>query len=199
MSYTSIMLVHGSKFIQTPVLSLQTGTKIADIARAIIDPRNLTIAAYEVAGPTLTQAPAYLRLQEIREISPIGMIVDSADELVGTDDVINLQKIIDINFNLIGLPVFDETKRRLGKVIDYTIETDGFVIQQISLSRGFLQSLSDSGLLIHRSQILEVTDTEIIVKTTAKKAAAQPVRESQVRNYANPFRSPSPQPESIDA
>lgn len=186
------MLMLGSRFYQRPVMSLQTGGRLATTGLPVIDPGALKIVAFQVEGPLLTERPAFLRIQEIREIAPMGMIVDSADDIVGLEDVISLKKLYDIEFELLDMPVIDEHKKKIGKVEDYTLETGGFVIQQIRVKRGILQGLNDTGLLIHRDQIVKVTDNEIIVKSTAKKAA-EPVTEAVRGEFVNPFRNPAPQ------
>ena len=99
------MLVLGSRFHNTPVMSLQTGARLATTIRPIVDPTNLTVIAFEVDGPLLSEKPAFLRVEEIREVAPIGMIVDSNDEIVGLDDVIKLKKIYGLEFELVGMPV----------------------------------------------------------------------------------------------
>lgn len=188
------MLVLGSRFHHTPIMSLQTGTKLAQTTEAIIDPRTLSIAAFELEGPLLSQTPAYLRVNEIREVSSIGMIIDSNDEIIAKGDVIALDSLLEIDFKLIGLAVVDELKHKLGKVEDYTLETGDFVIQQIHVKRGLLRGLTDTGLLIHRSQVIEITDTYIVVKTTAKRVVS-PVETATRHEYVNPFRQ-SPQPDT---
>lgn len=192
------MLLFGSRLIGTPVMSLQTGARLAQVKTPIIDPADLKIIAYEVDGPLLHERPAFLRTNDIREMGRLGMIVDDSDELVGLDDVIQIEKLYKLGFPLIGMPVIDEQKYKLGKVENYTLETDGFVIQQLHIRRGLLRSLSDTGILVHRSQIVEINDDNIIVKSTAKKISA-PVAEPVVQlDYVNPFRKPTsqPQPES---
>lgn len=195
------MLVLGSRFDETPIMSLQTGGKLAQTSRPIIDPSNLMIKAFEVEGPLLSERPAFVRINDIREIAQIGMIIDDNDELVGLDDVIEIKKLYDIDFNVIGMPVIDERKHKLGKVEDFTVETGSFVIQQLHVKRGLLKGFSDTGLLISRSQIIEITDNEIIVRSTGKKAFAEPVIEATRHEYVNPFRAPKPQsePSSSDA
>ncbi len=188
------MLVLGSRFHHTPIMSLQTGTRLAQTSRAIIDPRSLSIAAYELEGPLLSHNPAYLRVDEVREVSSIGMIVDSNEEIIAQGDVISLDNLLHMNFELIGLSVIDELQHKLGKVEDYTLETGSFVIQQLHIKRGFFKGLADTGLLISRSQIVEITDTEIIVKTTAKRIV-HPVDSATRHDYVNPFRQ-SPQPDN---
>lgn len=187
------MLLLGSRIIGIPIMGLQTGTKLASIKLPIINPSNLNIIAYEVDGFLLSERPSFLRVADVRELSDIGMIIDSNDEFVGVQDVIVLQKIYELNFSLIGLKVIDETKHKLGKVSDYTIDTDSFIIQQLNVKQGIIKGLAEAELLIHRSQIIEINDYSIIVRTTAKKL--EPITKPSQLNYMNPFRSTAPQTE----
>jgi len=187
------MLLHGSKIIGTPIMGLQTGSELAKTKRAIVDPRNLAVIAYTLEGALLGNDSLALRVADIRELSNIGMIIDSSDEFVDPADIINLQKVLDFGFELIGMAVVDETKHKLGKVVDYTLDPTSFVIQQLTVKRPILRSFNDTELLIHRSQVVEITDTVIIVKMTAQKT--EPLKEA-VRNYQNPFRNTAPQPET---
>jgi len=192
------MLVLGTRLNETPVMSLQTGTRLAQTGAPLINPANLKIIAFKLEGPLLTEHPSFLRTADIREIGAIGMIIDSSDELIGLDDVIKIKELYELNFSLIGMNVVDEHKHKLGKVDGYTVETGSFVIQQLNVKRGLLRGLNDTGLLIHRSQITEINDTTIIVKTTAKKISPEPVLQATRHDYINPFRNPMPQPEQID-
>lgn len=188
------MLILGSRLLNTPVMSLQTGTKLASTVKPIIDPANLHILGYEVDGALLAEKPSFVRTADIREYGRIGMIIDSNDELVGLDDVIQIKKIYDLEFSLIGLQVIDEHKRKLGKVDDYTLDTGDFLIQQLNVRRGFIQGLTDTGLLINRSQIIEINNTAIIVKSPSVKSA-EPVMQAIRGEFVNPFRTP-PKPHS---
>ena len=192
------MLILGSRLHDTAVMSLQTGTRLARIGKPLIDPANLKIMAYEVDGPLLTEHPSFLRTDDIREMGTIGMIIDSTDELVGLHDIIKLEELHSHNFQLIGMPVIDEHRHKLGKVEDYTLETGDFIIQQLNIKRGIIKGLTDTGLLVHRSQITEINDKVIIVKSTSKKLPT-PVMKAAQHEYVNPFRgtsAPQPEPES---
>lgn len=188
------MLILGSRFNDTPVMSLQTGTRLARTSVPLIDPTNLRIMAYQVDGPLLTEHPSFLRTDDIREMGAVGMIIDSTDELIGLHDVIKLEALHELNFGLVGMPVIDEHKHKLGKVEDYTLETSNFVIQQLNVRRGLIKSLTDTGMLIHRSQITEINDNAIIVKSAHNKIPS-PVMEATRKAYVNPFRSNAPQTE----
>jgi len=181
-------------------MSLQTGGKLGHTSRPIIDPANLHIIAYEVDGPLLAQRPSFLRTADIRELGRLGMIIDSSDELVGLEDVLKIEKLYKLGFPLTGMSVVDEHKHRLGKVTDYTVDTLQFVIQQIHVTKGFFAGLADTGNLIHRSQIIEINDKAIIVKSATKKSV-EPIMESLRTEFVNPFKKPAsagqPKPETL--
>ena len=158
------MLISADRFLNIPVMSLQTGSELARTSREIINPKNLSIIAYELEGRLLDQRPSLLRIDDVREIGPLGMIIDSTDEIIGIDDVITIKEIYDINFALKDKLVIDEKNKKIGKVIGYTLAAGNFIIQQLRIRRPFLKSFGDTELLIHRSQIIKVTDDKIIVK-----------------------------------
>ena len=183
------MLILGSRLTNTPIMGLQTGTRLAVTKTPIIDPSNLKIIAYEVDGPLLSERPSLIRIADVRELSDIGMIIDSNDEFIGVKDVIAIQKIYDLGFQLLGLNVIDENKHKLGKVSDYTVDSSDFVIQQLNVDRSIMRSLTETGLLVHRSQIIEINDTTITVRSTNKKL--EPIKDIAKLTYLNPFRSSS--------
>jgi uncharacterized protein YrrD len=168
-------------------MSLQTGGRLAITQKPIIDPSNLKIVAFEVEGQLLSERPALLRVDDIREMGRVGMIVNSNDEFIGVHDVIKIEKLYELGFPLVGMTVIDDTKHRLGKVEDYTVDTDSFVIQQLTVQRGFFKGLTDTGLLISRTQIIEINDNEIIVSSSAQKSIA-PVMQASRNEFINPFR-----------
>lgn len=185
------MLLMGSKLIGIPIVGLQTGTKLASTKAPVIDPSNLRVMAYEINGPLLSERPSFIRIADVRELGEAGMIVDSSDEFVGVKDIIALQKIYELNFKLIGLKVTDEAGHKLGRVDDYSLDSDSFVIQHLNVNHGIFKSISESGLMIHRSQIIEINNHSIIVRTTAKKL--EPIIKPDKLSYVNPFRTPAPQ------
>ncbi len=190
------MILLGSTLINAPVIGLQTGAELARTKAPIIDPASLTILAYELEGPLLAEHPSLLCLADVRELSSMGLIVDSSDEFVLPEDVIKLGEIYKLNFALVGMNVTDEKRSKLGKVVDYTLDTGGFIVQQLTVRRPLLQSLNDTELLIHRSQIIEINDSAIVVHSEAK--APEPELHEVVGSYVNPFRKSEPAQESTD-
>lgn len=181
------MLITGDKLLNTPVLGLQTGSELARTKKAVIDPANLKIHAYELQGPLLTIQPSLLRIADVREISDIGLIVDSSDEFVGIDDVIKLGELYNLHFDPLDMDVVDVKGGKLGKVHGYTVNATDFIIHQLSVKRPFFKSLSDTELLIHRSQITEINNKAIVVHSEAE--IPEPLINSVRSSYVNPFRS----------
>ena len=188
------MLLSGSQLIGTPIMGLQTGKELARASAAIVNPHNLSIIAYQVAGPHLDSDPSYIRTIDIRELGNLGMIIDSSEEFIEPDDIITDKPIYDIGFELEGKHVIDKEKAKIGKVIDYIVNVDTFVVEQLVVKRPLLKSFHDDELLIHRDQIIEVTDDTIVIKSG--KASMKAKKATPSRHYVNPFRQTAPQPET---
>lgn len=189
------MLLLGSRLRQTPVMSLQTGGELARTLEPVIDPGTLTIVAYTADGPLLAEHPMIIRIADTRELSDIGLIVDSIDEFVAPGDVIKLKELIDLSFKLDGMKVTDEKRRSLGKISDYNVDTTTFTVVQLTVKRPLMQRFNDTELLVHRSQIIEINDEAIVIHSEKK------VPEHTALNapgaYVNPFRK-KPAAESIE-
>jgi len=175
MEYNISMLALSTQISGTPIMSLQNGGELGIAEKAIIDPRKLQVSRI--------LETSVLHTSDIRELGPLGIIVDSADSIMVLDeDLVRLQEVVNLNFELIGLQVIDDTKQKLGKIVDYTLETDGFYIQKIHVSQSMLKNITNTNLIIHRSQIIEITDTKVIVKSATIKQS------TKISQMINPFR-----------
>lgn len=191
------MLISSSRLIGTPVMSLQTGGRLAVTKAALIDPRSLFILAFELDGNQLDQHPSFVTVRDIREIGTMGMIVDSSDEFIGLGDVIKIQEVYSFNFKLDNLLVKDEKGRRVGKVNSYSVEPGSFLVKQLRVRRPLLKSLTDTELLIDRSQIVEISNEAVVIK--AEDQSVRSHVKAAAGAYTNPFRNTAtPQPETIN-
>lgn len=190
------MILLESTLSNIPIMGVQTGGELARLATPIIDPASLSIVAYVVSGRLLSHHPIYLRIADIRELSDIGVIIDSIDEFVEPGDVIKIDEIVRLQFALTNMRVRDEKGTNLGKVVDFTIDTGSFYIQQLTIRRPLMYSFTDTELLIHRTQIIEINDKAIVVHSHAQ--APEPERTEVVGSYVNPFRKTDSVPDAID-
>lgn len=176
------MLLLSTQINGAPVMSLQSGTKLGVIGDPIIDPRKLQVVAYYVLGPRVS-APSVVHIDDIREYGPLGFIVDSADEVMQLDDdLVRLQEVIKFNYTLINKPVIDDLKKKLGKVSDYTLESESFLVQKLHVTQSVVKNFNSTDLIIHRSQIIEVTDSNILVRS------ATIPKQMGLAQALNPFR-----------
>jgi len=188
------MLVLRDRVIDTPIMSLQTGGMIAHTEKAIIDPRSLAVVAFYCAGPMLDVDPAILHTSDIRETGPMGFIVDNSDKIMSPEDLVRLQEVIDLNFQLDNKPVIDDTGRKVGHVVDYAVDTDSFLIIKLHVRPGLLQAFQIAEVIIDRQQIVKVSDKHIVVKSPTIKVR-EPVKTTHT---GNPFRAAHPQPDMIE-
>ena len=171
-----------------PVMSLQTGSAIGWVKKAYLDSDNLKIAVLELQGPLIGKSSEkYLDVKSIREYSEYGFIVDSAEDLFDVVDVQKLRRIVDLDYDIIGLKVISSRKSHLGRIKDYTVTSDDLMLQQLVVQRPTWKSFLDSELLIPRKEIVEVNNKSVIVKDDEKTIRAKS-EEDFVPNYVNPFR-----------
>lgn len=163
------MLVLKDRLIGINVMSLHTGAKIAQVENVIVDPRHLKITAFYLGGDHLDFSPAVLGVTDVREFSDIGLIVDSANEIVSPNDLVRLQEVLKFNFKLDGLPVFDDIGKKIGNVNNYAVETKTFYIAKIHVNPGLFKFFGNAEVIIGRNQILEINNKQIVVKSATVK------------------------------
>ena len=184
------MLVSANRLIGTRILSMQSAGPIGAISAPIVEPETFKILAFYLSGPLVANRENnILDVQSIREYSSFGCVVDSIDELIAKDDVIKISKAIDLKFNPIGLKVETKKGNKLGRVIDFTVTSEDYMIQQIIVKRPLVKSFTDPELTIPRKEIVEVTDFKIIVKDEEKVIKEKAKKEEFIPNFVNPFRN----------
>lgn len=170
------MLRLSNTLLGLQVMSLRTGSPIGTANKMIINPNNLKVEGWYVLD-RFTKTPYILLASEIRDLVPQGLAVNDHDALSELDDLVRLKPIIDINYDLHGKKVFSESGKKYGKITDYAIETNGFFVKKIYATQTIVKSLSGGNLSIDRSQVVEITDTKIIIDDATEKvgsAARQP-------------------------
>ncbi len=185
------MLILSKRLYNTPIMSLQTGGELGRTRDALIDPATLDILAYRLTGSHLEHDSTIVLTRDIREFGSIGIIIDSSDELIDENEVIKVKQIADLHFTLIGITVKQKDGKQLGKVHDYALDAHTFSIQQLYVKQSIFRSFSTHEVIINRSQIIEINNSEIIVDTTSlkEKAVVEPLDNPPI---TNPFRSTNP-------
>ena len=170
------MQVFAHQLIGVPILGIHVGGQIAVTSGLIIDPADLKIRAFRCQGEGKQEL--LLLPQDIRQSGAQGLIVDSEESLANPEDIVRLQPLLKQPFTIVGMPVVTQMGRAVGKVESYTIDPEHYQVQKLYIQKPLLQSLMGASVVIDRSQIVDVTSTQIIVKDTdipAKQAAVNPL------------------------
>lgn len=157
------MLLLSQSIINKPVLSLRTGSQIAQVTGFIVNPNNFKIEGF-YCYDLLTKKTLILLYQDVRNIIGQGVIVNDHDVLSSPDILVRLKDILEINYVLIGKPVVTIGKQKVGKVKDFAIDNETFFVQKLYAGRSLIKSINKGQLSIDRTQIIEVTDTNIIIQ-----------------------------------
>lgn len=168
------MLALGAQFTTKQILSLRTGAPVGTTLAPIINPNNLKIEAWH-AEDRFDKRRGVLLAQDIRDVLAQGFVVNDHDAITDPHELVRLEKLLQINFELVGKPVYTNHKKRIGKVADYSFDKDTFMIHKLYIAESVFKNFSGGTRLIDRSQVIEITDRKIVVReATAQSSAAMP-------------------------
>lgn len=162
-SYTNGMLQLSNAFADKNVMSLRTGAAVATITRPILNPNNLKIEGF-FCQDLYDRKELVMLYQDIREMLPQGFVVDDHDVLVEPSELVRLQDIIQLNFQLINMPVVTSNKEKIGKVNDFATEIESMFVQKLYVTRSMFKSFSNGQLSVDRNQIIEINDNRILIQ-----------------------------------
>lgn len=157
------MLQLSATLINCPVLSLRTGSPVATTTAPIINPNNLKIEGFYCQDDNNRKKEVVLLYQDIRDIIPQGFVINDYDVLVEPGELIRLQEVLQLRFDLLGKQVVTTGGDRLGKVSDYATETTTMFVQKIYVSQSIFKNFMGGNLGIDRTQIIEITSKRIVV------------------------------------
>lgn len=173
------MLRLSSHFANQPIFSVHAGGKVGELSRYIINPDKLMVEGFYVSRGGIDTGQILL-VQDIREVTVQGYVIDHEEKFADPSELIRLKDVLKLEYDLMGLKVQTESGKRLGKVEDFIVNDDGWMIQKIHVRQPSWKSMLQSALVISRTQIIEVTDRRIIVsdgviKTGATAHAPEPI------------------------
>lgn len=167
--YTTYMLILGSSFASFKILSLRSGTPVGTVIGHLINPHKLRIDGLWCKA-SVSKKPLLLLAQDIREISPSGIVVDDEDVMVDPSEVIRLKTIIDLHFELLEKKTLSG-RLPLGKVADYAVDSDTLFVQKLYISPAIWKKIKTERLTIDRSQIIEVSHSYVRVSGGEQKSS----------------------------
>lgn len=157
------MLQLSASLLNKDIFSLRTGQPVAQITGAIFNPNNLKVEGFYCAD-SFNKRELILLYQDIREVVQDGFVINDHDVLAEASELVRLKEVLDLRFELLGKQVETLSKKKVGKVSDYAVETETMFVQKIYVSQSILRSFTGGSLSIDRTQINEITDKRIIIQ-----------------------------------
>lgn len=171
------MLYFGTKFINTGLFSIRSAGRIGTVDDLVINPHNLHIDGFYCSAMN-GQADGVVVDLDVREINAKGIIINDHEDISAADELVRLTPIIELQFQLIGKPVY-AGKSKVGKVTDFAVDTKSLFIQKLYVQPTLLKSMSVSQLIFDRQSIIEVTDHKVVVsgpEQTVNSSVRQSIR-----------------------
>lgn len=157
------MLQLSATFINKPVMSLRTGAQVATVVSPLINPNNLKIEAF-YCQDTRSRQRLVLLAQDIRDVISQGVVINDHDVLSEPEDLVRLRKVMEIDLQIMGMPVVTVNKHKVGKINDYAADTQTLYIQKLYVAQPLIKSLSGGQLSVDRNQIVEITNRKIVIQ-----------------------------------
>lgn len=133
----------------------------------IINPNNLKIEGFYCQDSRRKQL--ILVAQDVRDVLPQGIVVNDLDVLTDPSELVRLESVLNLNFEILGKPVVTTEKQKLGKVNDYATETESLFIKKLYVAQSLFKNFTGGNLGIDRTQIVEITDKKIVIQDLEAK------------------------------
>lgn len=186
------MQIMGSKLEKYPILSMHLAGKIAEVKLTIVSPHNLKVIGFLVDGPMIgREVGEVLDTQSVREFSRIGMIINSEDDLRMRGDIIKIEEVLNLGFDLVGKKMITKKGTKLGRIVDFVMDTESFMIMNLIVRRPLLKAINDPELVVGRKQVVEINNSFVVVKDEEEKIKKEVRKKDFVPNFSNPFREPN--------
>lgn len=155
--YPKTMLKLYSQLIGLPFYLLDEEQKGGIITQLILDPeRGNLVALITVGGQWIAALDVAPFNGEYWEIS-------SGDALLEEGELVRVMEISEKKRWLIHKPVVTKDGEYLGRIDDFVMEMETLTLAQLYVTKKFL-FLTSEKRIIHRSEILEITEKSVVVK-----------------------------------
>jgi len=157
------MLLEQSKIVGLPVGALDAGKRVAQVAEVVVSPEKGKILGYLLkVGFWPLQVYRVVLAEEVVGLDRNGLVVAKEEVVVPPEEIVRIHRLLKEKFHLVGLPVeTKKTKKRLGRVYDFLIETTTHSIVKLYVKGWFTH------FLIPFSQVVKIEKNKIVVKENA--------------------------------
>jgi len=165
------MLIELSKLPDTPVGSFEEGGFVGKVQKPIINPEEGRLIGFLVKTGGFFGKDKIASIGDVIDIDRGGLVLRSSDCLVEKDEIVRISEIIKTNFKLINLKAVQKNSKFIGRVKDALIDSNTGDIMRLYVRRYFQE------FVFERSQIVEITLKNVVLKTDKTQKVKKPVAE----------------------
>jgi len=148
------------------IISLDSNRILGTLNEIIIDPENGKILGLLVNAGILGKKKA-VSFNDIYDWTPQGIMVRDDEAITNIDDLVRIKKIVEEKISIIGSKVVTENEKKLGKVVDFVINTDLGILVKIYVEKPGLKTYFGDLLIIPANRIIAIKPKKIIVREEA--------------------------------
>lgn len=180
MKMKGFMLLELSKTKGIPVGVMDEQKAVGIVQAAVIFADEAKVIGFLVKPKGILTPKKVVSFQDVVGIDPKGLVINSADNLLPTDEVLRIKEILKSGFKLIGLPARTKNKKYLGRITDVVIETiSGDII------RLYVRNLLDERIF-ERSMIHDIKPKEVILTFDNRKKVVKKEAVANAQKVAEP-------------
>ena len=155
-----------SKIVGMPVFSADSVRPHFSVQDIVFDPDNGKVIGILVdrRGQNLIAPMDIISIKH-------GVLISSANDVVGVDDVLRVKEVFDDGRNIIGKKVKTESGDSLGKVVDASIDGLGLSLVKIHTAKVVLGMVHHDSRIFPMKSIVEVNESFVVVQDDDGKVA----------------------------
>lgn len=156
-----------SKIVGMPVFVPDSMRPIYTVQEIVVDPENGKVIAFVVDS----RRGLIVTAMDVVSVKH-GVLIRGRDDVIEAEDVLRVQKVQEIG-GFMGKKVETESGKRLGKVVDMTIDERGLTLNKIYTAKVVLGMIQHDGRIIAAKNIVEVKKNRVIVKDDSGEVKAK--------------------------
>jgi uncharacterized protein YrrD len=130
------VLIQAKDVLNKPVFAQDIEDTVGIISDIIVDPENGKIVAFSVAR--FLQKPKIVSEVDVLDLTQDGLLINSENALVFPSELVRIKEIIDRGIKIINSKAVTESKKSLGIIEDFLIDTETAGVVKFYIKGGLL-------------------------------------------------------------
>jgi len=149
-------LILASEILNKKVYASDTESEVGRIAEIIVDPENGRVVAFSIAR--FLEKSKVVAETDVLEVKKDGVFVTSENAITAPSEIIRVKEIIDKGIKILKSKAVTESKKVLGKIEDFLIETETASVVKFYVRGGLLSP----SLILPSEKVVRIEKGRII-------------------------------------